>query len=152
MASFKPSDWSKAVQGTVGGITTIGIIIGLYISVSAWAEEKVESRVTVSELRTINSLAEQRARNDIDHDKMVQSTRITQSELSITVTEMKLEQLEEDIDERTDEGREPTARQERSLGRLTKLLETYETEQVDATSKLTKITTTTTTTTSEPSE
>ena len=145
MASLNPSEWNKAVQMSVGGLTTIGIIIGMYVAVDAWAEDKA----TAAQLETLKVVAESQVRNDIDHDKMVQSSRISTSELNITVTEMKLEQLEEDIDERVDDGKAPTARQERSLTRLTKMLSTYETEQVDATTKLTKITSTTTTTTTE---
>ena len=142
MASFNPSEWNKAVQMSVGGLTTIGVIIGMYLAVDAWAEDKI----TASEQRQLEQRIEAQVRNDIDHDKIVQSTRISTSTTNIELTEMKLEQLEEDIDERTDEGKEPTARQERSLTRLTKMLETYESEQMDATTKLTTITTTTTTT------
>lgn len=128
---------------TVAGVVTVGTIIGLYMSVDAWADEKISA----AEIRMIQRDAEAQARNEIDHDKMVQSTRISQSETNITITEMKLEELEDEIDERTDEGKEPTARQERSMDRLSALLETYEKEQLDATTKLTVITQTTTTTT-----
>jgi len=143
VASFNPSEWSVAMQRGAAAITSIGIILGGYFAVDAWAEGKI----TEAERRVIQSQAESQVRNEIDHDKIIQSTRITQSETNISITEMKLEQLEEDIDERADEGREPTARQERSMERLTKLLDTYETVQEDATKKLTRITTTTTTTT-----
>ena len=142
MASFNPTEWSKAVKTSVAGLVTIGTIIGLYISVEGWADDKI----TESERRQLEQRVEAQVRNEMDHDKMVQSSRIATSELNITVTEMKLEQLEEDIDERAEDGKEPTARQKRSIERLTKLLETYESEQVDATTKLTTITTTTTTT------
>jgi hypothetical protein len=131
------------VQGTVGGLTTIGVIIGMYAAVDAWAEDKVKA----SEQRQLEERIEAQVRNEIDHDKMIQSTRIATSELNITVTNMKIEELEDEIDERIEEGKVPTARQQRSLERLTKILETYEAEQVDATTKLTTITTTTTTTT-----
>ena len=137
------SEWSKAVKMTVAGVVTVGTIIGLYMSVDSWADEKISA----AEIRMIQRDAEAQARNEIDHDKMVQSTRISQSETNITITEMKLEELEDEIDERTDEGKEPTARQERSMDRLSALLETYEKEQLDATTKLTVITQTTTTTT-----
>ncbi len=137
------SEWSKAVKMTVGGLTTIGVIIGLYVSVDSWAEDKISA----AEIRMIERTAEVQARNEIDHDKIIQSSRISQSETNITITEMKLEELEDQIDGRTEKGREPTARQERSMDRLTRLLETYESEQLDATAKLTVITHTTTTTT-----
>jgi hypothetical protein len=140
---FSISEWSKAVKMSVGGLVTIGVIIGFYVSVDSWAEEKI----TEAEIRMIERNAADQAKNDISHDKMIQSSRISRSETNITITEMKLEELEDQIDERTDAGREPTARQERSMSRLTKLLETYESEQLDATTKLTVITTTTTTTT-----
>lgn len=140
---FSISEWSKAVKATVAGVTTVGVIIGLYLSVDSWADEKI----TEAEIRMIERVAETQVRNEMDHDKMIQSTRISQSDTNITITEMKLEELEDEIDERGDDGKEPTARQERSMGRLTSLLETYELEQLDATKKLTKITHTTTTTT-----
>lgn len=143
MAFLNPSEWTKAVQMSVGGLTTIGVIIGMYVAVDAWAEDKIKA----AEQRQLEQRIEAQVRNEIDHDKMVQSSRIATSELNITVTEMKLEELEEEIDERTEEGKEPTARQERSLNRLSSLLETYEEEQIDATTKLTVITRTTTTTT-----
>jgi hypothetical protein len=143
VASFNPAEWSKAVKASVAGLTTIGVIIGLYMSVEGWADDKISD----SERRQLEQRVEAQVRNEMDHSKMVQSARIATSELSITVTEMKLEQLEEDIDERVDAGKEPTSRQERSMERLTRMLETYETEQLDATTKLTTITTTTTTTT-----
>jgi hypothetical protein len=143
VAFLNPSEWTKAVQMSVGGLTTIGVIIGMYVAVDAWAEDKIAA----AEQRQLEQRIEAQVRNEIDHDKMVQSSRISTSELNITVTEMKLEELEEEIDERNDEGKEPTARQQRSLERLTKLLETYEEEQTDATTKLTVITRTTTTTT-----
>jgi hypothetical protein len=133
------------MQRGAATLVAITAIIGAYVAVDAWAEDKATS----AQLETLKVIAESQVRNEIDHDKMIQSTRISQSETNIIITEMKLEQLEEDIDERVDEGREPTARQQRSMNRLTNLLETYETEQVDATTKLTKITTTTTTTTTE---
>jgi hypothetical protein len=137
------SEWSNAVKMSVAGLVTVGTIIGLYLSVDAWADEKISA----AELRMIQRDAEAQARNEIDHDKMVQSTRISQSETNITITEMKLEELEDEIDERVEEGKDPTARQERSMERLSALLETYEKEQMDATTKLTVITQTTTTTT-----
>ncbi len=140
---FSVSEWSKAVKMSVGGLITIGVIIGFYVSVDSWAEEKI----TEAEIRMIERTAASQAVNDIAHNKMIQSSRISRSETNITITEMKLEELEDQIDERTDAGREPTARQERSMMRLTRLLETYETEQLDATTKLTVITTTVTTTT-----
>jgi predicted RNA-binding protein len=129
------------VKAGVAVCTTFAAVIGIYIGVDAWADDKAMA----AQLETLKVVAEAQVRNDMDHDKMVQSSRISRSETNITVTEMKLEQLEEDIDERQDAGREPTARQERSLTRLTKLLETYESEQLDATTKLTTITTITTT-------
>lgn len=142
------SEWSKAVKMTVAGAVTVATIIGLYLSVDSWAEEKISA----AEIRMIQRAAQVQARNIIDHDKMIQSSRISRSEINITITEMKLEELEDQIDERTDDGREPTARQDRSMKRLSALLETYESEQLDATSKLTVITHTTTTTTTTTTE
>ena len=143
MAFLKFSEWHNAVKAGVAVCVTFTAVIGFYVGVDAWAEDKI----TASEKRQLEQRIEAQVRNEIAHDKMVQSSRIATSELNITVTEMKLEEIEEEIDARQDEGKEPTARQERSLERLTKLLETYESEQVDATTKLTTITTTTTTTT-----
>lgn len=143
MAPFKPSEWSKAVQRSVAGFMSVGAIIGMYLTVEAWADDKISE----SERRQIQATAEVQARNDIDHDKIIQSARISQSETNIEIIEIKLSQLEDEIDERTEDGKEPTARQERTIERLSKLLETYEETQKDATEKLTTITTTTVTTT-----
>jgi hypothetical protein len=148
VAFLKFSEWHNAVKAGIAVCTTFAAVIGIYIGVDAWAEDKI----TASEQRQMEQRIEAQVRNEIDHDKIVQSSRISRSELHITVTEMKLEQLEEDIDERVEDGKDPTARQERSMERLTRLLETYETEQIDATTKLTKITTTTTTTTTTETE
>jgi len=145
VASFNPAEWSVAVQRGAATLAAVAAIIASYVGVDAWADEKASS----AQLATLKVVAEAQVRNEIDHDKMVQSQRISQSETNITITEMKLEQLEDDVDERTEEGKEPTARQARSIQRLTKMLETYETEQIDATAKLTVITHTTTTTTTE---
>lgn len=145
---FSPSEWSKAVKAGIATLTTVGVVLTMYFAVDAWAEGKISA----SERRQIQSAAETQVRNEIDHDKIIQSTRISQSEINITITEMKLEELEDEIDERADAGRDPTARQERSMNRLTRLLETYESEQMDATSKLTVITHTTITTTTTTTE
>lgn len=145
MAFLNFSEWHNAVKAGVAVCVTFTGVIGIYIGVDAWADDKIEA----AEQRQLEQRIEAQVRNEIDHDKIVQSTRISTSTTHIELTELKLEQLEEDIDERTDDGKQPTARQERSLTRLTKMLDTYETEQLDATTKLTKITTTTTTTTTE---
>jgi len=142
---FSPSEWSKAVKAGIATLTTVGTVLAMYFTVNAWADDKISA----SELRQIQSAAEMQVRNDIDHDKIIQSSRISRSETNITITEMKLEELEDEIEERADGGKDPTARQERSMGRLIKLLDTYESEQLDATDKLTVITHTTTTTTAE---
>lgn len=142
MATLNPKEWSQAVQMTVGGLSTVALIISMYLGVDAWAEGKI----TASEQRQLEQRIEAQVRNEIDHDKITQSTRLAVSSTNITIVELQLEQLEEDIDERSDAGREPTARQERTMTRLTKMLETYESVQLDATTKLTRITTTTTTT------
>lgn len=133
------------MQRGVATITSIGFILGGYFAVDAWADEKI----TASEKRILTSQIEQQVRNEIDHSKILQSQRISTSEININIVEMKLAELEDSMDERQEEGKDPTARQERSMERMTKLLETYETEQLDATAKLTRITTTTTTTTTE---
>jgi hypothetical protein len=145
VASINPAEWSVAVQRGAATLAAIAGIIASYVAVEAWAEDKISE----AQLQQLKVIAETQVRNEIDHDKMVQSSRLTTSELNISITEMKLEQLEEEVDARNDAGREPTARQQRSMERLTKLLETYETEQMDAQTKLTVITTTTTTTTTE---
>ena len=143
MASFKFSEWHVAVRAGVSVVLTFGAIIGTYIAVDAWADDKI----TESERRMITEAAEQQAINDINHSKIIQSQRIASSENSIEIAEIKLAQLEDDIDERNEDGKDPTARQERSMMRLTKLLESYEETHDDATTKLTTITTITTTTT-----
>lgn len=142
MALLKFSEWHNAVKAGVAVVGTFGAIIGIYMSVDAWAEDKIAA----AEQRQLEQRIEDQVRNEIDHDKIVQSTRIATSTTNITIVELQLEQLEEDIDERTDAGRDPTARQQRSMERLTKLLEAYEEVQVDATKKLSKTTITTTTT------
>jgi len=148
VAFLNPSEWSGAVQKSVAGLTTVGVIIGMYLAVDAWAEDKISA----SEQRQLEQRIENQVRNEIDHDKMVQSQRLYTSETNISIVEMKLEQLEDEIDERAEDGKDPTARQERSLDRLSSLLETYEEVELDARNKLTVIThtTTTTTTTTEP--
>jgi len=130
------SEWSKAVKATVAGAITVGTIIGLYISVDSWADEKILD----AKIEQIERAAEVSALNDINHDKIIQSNRIDHSEMNIQITEMKLEEVEDEIDERKEQGQEPTARQERSSKRLLSLLEAYEAEHDDATEKLTKIT------------
>jgi hypothetical protein len=131
------------VKAGVSVVVTFGGIIGLYLAVDAWAEDKI----TDSERRMITEQAELQAVNDINHSKIIQSQRITSSETNIEITNIKLEQLEDDIDARAEDGKDPTARQERTMNRLTSLLESYEEVNEDATTKLTTITTTTTTTT-----
>lgn len=153
MASLKFSEWSDAVTKGVAALVTIGTIIGIYAGVSAWADEKLEQRVSQAELAAITSMAEAQARNSIDHDKIVQRTRLVEAEANLKVTDLQLQILEDDIAEREEQGLEPTARQARQMDRLLKVVETYEQTQSDATMKLTKITTTTTTTTTtEPDQ
>lgn len=145
MASFHPTEWSKAVKSSVAGITSIAVIIGFYLSVEAWADDKI----TESERRQIEERAEEQAINDINHSKIIQSARIESAQTNISITELTLAILEDEMAEREEDGKEPTERQDRAMDRLLRLLETYETEQTDATSKLTTITTTTTTTTTQ---
>lgn len=143
MASLKFSEWHNSVKAGVAVLGTFGAIIGIYVAVEAWAEDKISA----SERRQLEHHIEQQVRNEIDHDKIVQSSRLESSSVNIRVTTIQMEQLEDEIDERSEDGKEPTARQERQLERYNRLLETYEMEQSDATEKLTRITTTTTTTT-----
>lgn len=143
MAFLKFSEWHTAVKSGIAVVITFGGIISLYLAVDAWAEDKI----TESERRMITEAAGQQAINDINHSKIIQSQRISSSETNIEITEIKLAQLEDEIDGRVEDGKEPSARQERSMTRLTKLLESYEETHDDATKKLTTITTITTTTT-----
>lgn len=145
MAFLNPSEWSKAVQMSVGGLTTVAAIIGLYLGVEAWAEDKI----SYAEKRVLTKQIEMQVRNEIDHSKMEQSSRLENAETRIQIAELELANVEEEIVEREEAGREPTLLQQRKLERLTKVLETYESVQEDAQRKLTKITTTTTTTTTE---
>lgn len=149
MAPFKFSELHNSVKLGIGAVTTIAAIIGIYVSVEAWADDKLETRVSEAELATIKSLAEAQARNEIDHDKITQRTRLVEAVSGINITDLQLQILEEDISEREEQGLEPTARQERQLQRLTKVSETYELIQTDATEKLTRTTTMTITTTEE---
>lgn len=148
MAFLNPSEWSKAVQMTVGGLATVGTIIGLYLGVEAWAED----RITQSERRVITEIVTQQVRNEIDHDKMIQSQRLSEADTNLRVTELQLEILEDEIAEREESGLEPTERQKRKMDRLLSVVETYETVREQATENLTRITRTTTTTTTTTTE
>ena len=144
MASlFKPAEWSLAMQRGATTLAAIGGIIVAYLAVESWAEDKI----TESERRVITEIATHQVRNEIDHDKMIQSRRIEVAQTNIRITELQMADVEDQIDEREEDGKQATERQDRAMDRLTKMLESYEAEQEDATSKLTVITRTTTTTT-----
>jgi hypothetical protein len=146
VASFKFSELHNTVKLGIGAATTVAAIIGIYVGVEAWADEKLESRISAVELATIKKLAEVQARNEIDHDKITQRTRLVEATSGINITDLQLQILEEEVAEREEQGLEPTARQTRQMERLTKVSETYELVQRDATEKLTVTTITTTTT------
>ena len=138
MASlFNPAEWSLAVQRGTGAITTIALIIGGYLAVEAWAEDKI----TESERKMIEERASVQALNDINHDKIIQSSRIVTAQTNISIIEIEIKILEDEIEEREDDGKDPTERQERAMDRLLRILETYESVEDDATGKLTHITT-----------
>lgn len=143
MAFLNPSEWPVAVQRGAATLAAIGGIVGAYIAVEAWAGEMI----TKSERRVITEIVTQQVRNEIDHSKMEQSQRIDTATTNISLIELQMENLEEDIAEREEEGQAPTERQKRKMDRLVRQLEVYESEQVQATEQLTKITRTTTTTT-----
>lgn len=145
MAFLNPSEWPVAVQRGAATLAAIGGIVGAYIAVEAWAGEMI----TKSERRVITEIVTQQVRNEIDHSKMEQSQRIDTATTNISLIELQMENLEEDIAEREEEGQDPTERQKRKMDRLVRQLEVYESEQVQATEQLTKITRTTTTTTTE---
>jgi hypothetical protein len=137
VALLNPAEWSKAVKGGVAAIVTIATIIGMYVSVEGWAEEKI----TESERRMIEERAEAQALNDINHDKIIQSSRLNTAQTNISIVEIEITILEDEIEEREEDGRDPTERQERAMDRLLRILETYEGVEVDATDKLTHIST-----------
>lgn len=145
MAFLNPSEWPVAVQRGAATLAAIGGIVGAYIAVEAWAGEMI----TKSERKVITEIVTQQVRNEIDHSKMEQSQRIDTATTNISLIELQMENLEEDIAEREEEGQDPTERQKRKMDRLVRQLEVYESEQVQATEQLTKITRTTTTTTTE---
>jgi len=156
VAFLKFSEWHSAVKTGVAVIGTFSAIIGIYVGFDAWASDKIEDRVSETELAVIKSQAEIQARNEIDHDKITQRTRIVEAAAGISVTDLQLQILEEEIAEREEQGLPPTARQQLKMDRLLKVTETYTAIQTDATEKLTKTAsstiTTTTTTTTEPEE
>lgn len=139
----KFSEWHSAVKAGVGVMGTIGAIIGSYIAVEAWAEDKISE----TERKVITEMIEQQVRNEIDHDKIVQSQRLDFAQTNLNLIELQMEHLEEEIAEREEDGQEPTERQKRKMNRLVRQLEVYEAVEEEATTKLTIITRTTTTTT-----
>lgn len=145
MAFLDMSKWSDSVKLATGAVTSIAIILGGYFSVEAWAESKIAE----AERRVITTQIEMQVRNEIDHSKMEQSQRLETAETRIVITELELANVEESIEEREDEGKQPTLLQQKKMERLMRVLETYESVQEDAERKLTKITTTTITTTEE---
>lgn len=145
MAFLDMSKWSDSVKLATGAVTSIAIILGGYFSVEVWAESKIAE----AERRVITTQIEMQVRNEIDHSKMEQSQRLETAETRIVITELELANVEESIEEREDEGKQPTLLQQKKMERLMRVLETYESVQEDAERKLTKITTTTITTTEE---
>ena len=145
MAFLDMSKWSDSVKLATGAVTSIAIILGGNFSVEVWAESKIAE----AERRVITTQIEMQVRNEIDHSKMEQSQRLETAETRIVITELELANVEESIEEREDEGKQPTLLQQKKMERLMRVLETYESVQEDAERKLTKITTTTITTTEE---
>lgn len=135
MVFLNPSEWSTAVKAGVTAFGSIGAIIGMYLAVESWADEKISE----AEIRQIKADAEQEVRSELAHDRIVQSNRISSSETNIAVVELQLALIEEEIDARTGDGLEPLASQERTRERLIALIEIYSQEQEDATKKLTAI-------------
>ena len=71
MAFLKFSEWHNAVKAGLAAAITIGGIIGIYTGVEAWAEDKISA----AEQRILEERIEAQVRNEIDHDKIIQSTR-----------------------------------------------------------------------------
>lgn len=138
-SKFNPSEWSKAVKMTVAGLATIGGIIGMFMTVDTWTDEKIQGHVTASEKRQIQALAVNQVANEINHDKMIQSQRLSEAEIQIKLLELQLRNLEEEIDLRLSENLEPTVRQERTLARLIESMRIWESQHEDAQRKLTRV-------------
>ena len=102
---FHPNEWSKAVKATVAGITTIGGIIAMFVTVESWTDEKIQTAVSASEKRQIEEAAKRHAIHDISHDKMIQGERITTAEANIRIAQIELSLLEAEIDGRRADGR-----------------------------------------------
>lgn len=96
MASLKFSEWHNAVKAGVAVVGTFGAIIGIYLAVDAWAEDKI----SISERRQLEQRVEAQVRNEIDHDKMIQSQRLSEADTNLHLYELQLEMLEDEIDER----------------------------------------------------
>lgn len=136
---FHPTEWSKAVKMTVAGLATIGGIIGMFIGVESWTDEKIESKVTESEKRQIEQNARLQVTNEINHDKMIQSQRLSEAEIQIKLIELEMKNLEDEIDRRRSEGLNQTVRQERTLARLIESMRIWESQHEDAQEKLTRV-------------
>lgn len=113
-----PREWSKAVKMTVAGVTTVGGIIAMFMSVESWTDEKIATAVTASEMRVIQAQARVQVANDINHDKIIQSQRLSEARTNIRLLELELEQLEDEIEYRREQNQQPTVRQERAMARL----------------------------------
>jgi len=126
---------STAMKMAISALVGIGMIIGFYTAVEAWADGKI----TEAEVVTIERIAVNQAKNAIIHDKIYQTQRVEYSETNLKMITYDLTQLEEEIAEREDEGKRPSASQERKMKRLLDSMAYHEAEVADARAKLSDI-------------
>lgn len=134
-----PNQWSTAVKGTVVGITTIGGIIGMFLTVDSWTDDKIKTEITASEKRTIEQAARRHVEHEINHDKIIQSQRMIEAQANIKIASLELAQVEDEIDERREAGLDVTERQKRAQDRLMEAIGIWERQMDDARDKLTTV-------------
>lgn len=122
----------NAVKAGAGVIAAIGVIIGGYVSVESWAAEQA-AKVT-EEIKTEMAIKE--AKNALVHDRMYQTQRGQNSEIQIKILERELEDVELEIQERIDDGKEPSLSQERQRERLLEAIGYHEQQLRDARNKI----------------
>jgi VIT1/CCC1 family predicted Fe2+/Mn2+ transporter len=122
----------NAVKAGAGVIAAIGVIIGGYVSVESWAAEQA-AKVT-EEIKAEMAIKE--AKNALVHDRMYQTQRGQNSEIQIKILERELEDVELEIQERIDDGKEPSLAQERQRERLLEAIDYHEQQLRDARNKI----------------
>lgn len=122
----------NAVKAGAGVIAAIGVIIGGYVSVESWAAEQA-AKVT-EEIKAEMAIKE--AKNALVHDRMYQTQRGQNSEIQIKILERELEDVELEIQERIDDGKEPSLSQERQRERLLEAIDYHEQQLRDARNKI----------------